>query len=150
MLYVILSLILTWSNIQCLSSQLVNILLFWNLNFEVIVVLICRILILVTSVQTLKMHFFEFEHLSFTMVGQNVQGQAAQNKNPLLRFVTLLENGQEHSKKWMCKKGGICFRGNCQKAYHHLLGDSGNGVRACICWHEQKAEIALAYETHNF
>jgi hypothetical protein len=31
--------------------------------------------------------------------GQIFQGQAAQNENPLLRFRTLLENGQEYSKK---------------------------------------------------
>jgi len=35
------------------------------------------------------------------MDGQNVQGQATQNENPLLMFMTLLEDGPDLSKKWM-------------------------------------------------
>ena len=56
--------------------------------------------------------------------GQNVQGQVAQNENPLLKFMTLLENEPNLSKQWMCKVCGLCFRGNCQTPYRHLLGDS--------------------------
>ena len=82
--------------------------------------------------------------------GQNVQGQVAQNENPLLKFMTLLENEPNLSKQWMCKVCGLRFRGNCQRAYHHLLGDSQSAVKSCICSHEQKDEIARAYEAHNF
>jgi hypothetical protein len=83
-------------------------------------------------------------------IGQNVQGQGGQNENPLLRFITLLENGPNLSKQWMCKICGQRFRGNCQRAYHHLLGNSESSVKSCICSQEQKAEIALAYEARNF
>ena len=82
--------------------------------------------------------------------GQNVQGQVAQNENPLLKFMTLLENEPNLSKQWMCKVCGLRFRGSCQRAYHHLLGDSQSTVKSCICSHEQKVEIARAYEARNF
>jgi hypothetical protein len=64
--------------------------------------------------------------------GQNVQGQVAQNENPLLKFMTLLENEPNLSKQWMCKVCGLRFRGSCQRAYHHLLGDSQSTVQVAF------------------
>ena len=82
--------------------------------------------------------------------GQNVEGQAAQNEIPLLRFMTLLGNGPNLSKQWMCKICGHRFRGNGKRAYHHLLGGSQSSIKSCICSHEQKDEIVWAYGARNF
>jgi hypothetical protein len=73
--------------------------------------------------------------------GQNVQGQAAQNENPLLKFMTLLENEPNLSKQWMCKVCGLRFRGNCQRAYHHLLGDSQSALSHAFVHMNKKLKL---------
>ena len=83
------------------------------------------------------------------MDGQNAQGQPEGNENVLLRFVMLLNDGSEHPKRWMSKLCGQAFRGSCQRAYKHLLGNPRSDIKPCVCSSEQKAEIARAYEAHR-
>lgn len=76
-----------------------------------------------------------------------IQGQVEGNENLLLRFMMLINDGP---KVWMCKICGHHFTGNCQRAYHYLLGIPGSGIKSWKCSREQKAEITHVYEAHNF
>ena len=75
------------------------------------------------------------------------------SKKPLMKFMKkITQNKRKNSggcEEWQCTLCDHVFKGSYTRVWHHLLGISGLGVRACTCSLEQRMDMTKLHMKAN-